>query len=85
MFNQQFPRRYCEWGHHGITFWERSEEQAAARSREPGVLHHTVLFPGTAQGPCDGTVGSPERRAYQQLVLDWVEHGRLPETVRAVA
>ena len=61
--------REVSWGNWGLTFLDRNEIVAK------------VDFPCGAQGPVDGTIGSPERKGWLAVVEAWREHAMLPNGV----
>lgn len=67
-------KRTVEWGHWGLTFMEPQPDA----SRNYGKIIGTVPFPVGNCGPCDGTVGSPQREKYRAMCKAWMERGELP-------
>lgn len=70
--------RTVQWGHWGITF---SEAQPDERKNFGVIVAHWP-FPVNANGPQDGTRGSPQRAALQQACDAWIADGVLPAAAR---
>ena len=58
--------RSIQWTHNGITFLDRSHIVAV------------INFPAGPQGPVDGTLGSKERRHWEDVRASWIEYAQLP-------
>ncbi len=58
--------RSIQWTNSGITFIDRKDIVAV------------VSFPCGAQGPVDGTLGSPERKKWEAVRESWIEQATLP-------
>lgn len=71
-------QRTVQWGNWGITFMLPQLD----RTRNYGDIVGTLYFPCGNQGPCDGFLGSPERKRYEDAVKDWIENGNLPTVVQ---
>ncbi|SRR6266566_1527619 len=66
--------RTAEWTNWAINFVQEA------------IVVASLDFPCGPQGPCDGFVGSPERKRYQSMVHEWMTNGALPkEAVRRCA
>jgi hypothetical protein len=59
--------RHIQWTNSGITFLDRKDVIAV------------VSFPCGPQGPIDGTIGSPERKQWEDVRESWIEHAMLPD------
>lgn len=73
--NTTTTRRFVDWGHSGIGFWNGSRTAPSDTWQAVAWLAFAV----GPQGPIDGTLGSTLRRRYREIVLDWVQFGVLPE------
>jgi hypothetical protein len=59
--------RHTEWGHSGITFFDRKDIVAC------------LDFPTGPQGPVDGGFGSKERKHWDAVCDAWIEYAMLPD------
>ena len=66
--------RQAQWGHWGITFFEKEPHAYA-----PSKIHGTVSFPVGNCGPCD----LPRRDAYNEMIRAWRQDGVLPAELRS--
>lgn len=55
--------RRVYWGHSALCLYD------------DGRLVETIPFPTGPWGPCDGTVGSPERARFEAIAAAWREGG----------
>lgn len=71
--------RQTSWGNWGITFYEMADRALPGEaSPRMAKCHGRYNFPCGPQGPTDGFYGSPERKRYEQMCRDWMNHGVLP-------
>lgn len=67
-------QRFVDWGNWGISFYTGERGWA-----KPGQFIARICFGVGACGPCDGTIGSPERMRYQAMCRAWTQTGTLPD------
>jgi hypothetical protein len=52
------------------------------RSKDFGEIIANMCFSVGSCGPCDGTMGSPLRKHYEDICRAWIERGELPSDAK---